>query len=274
MALRIYMIRGNPLSGPAIGVTFYRYAWSTGGTPSPFLGSIDKNDETANNYAIVNCGVGSPGPINDTDAGITHVYPLPTDLYLNGTVNLGIPALADFRYQYNIVLHVWVTQGTSGLTRGTLLNGYIEPGGTNDLPPSTGPVTFVELAAPTAIQPLQAFAGDYIVFELGIIARGPAPNNGGVNYYHGVRTSAGAIMPDGVAGDVVDGILGSHAPWYEFALIPAPPPPPPGTCPPCGQVPGTVPNPIGPLPPWVQTCDGGGLVDSVADLTDGEDWAA
>jgi hypothetical protein len=273
MALRIYMIRGNPASGPGIGVTFYRYAWSTGGTPSPFLGDTDKSVETANNYAIVNNGVGSPGPINDTDACLTHVYLLPTDLYLSGTIDIGIPALADFRYQYNIVLHIWVTQGTSGLTRGTLLNGYIEPGGTNDLPPSTGPVTFVQLAAPQTIAPLQALAGDYVVFELGIIARGPAPNNGGVNYYIGVRTSAGAIMPDGVAGDVVDGVLGSHAPWYEFALIPAPPPQP-TNCPPCTPAPGSTPNPIGTLPPWVQTCTSGGDVDSVADLTDGENWAA
>lgn len=273
MALRIYMIRGSSVSGATIGVTFYRYPWSTGGTPSPFLGSITKSDETANNYAIVNNGVGSPGPINDTDACLTDVYPLPSDILMQGTVDLGIPALADFRYQYNIVLHIWVTQGTSGLTRGTLLNGYIEPGGTNDLPPSTGPVTFVQLAAPQAITPLQCFAGDYIVFELGIVARGPFPNNGGVNYYHGCKTSSGAIMPDGVAGDIVDGLLGSHAPWYEFALIPSPPPVI-NPCPPCGPSPGTGPNPIGPLPPWVAQCDGGGDVDSVADLADGEDWAA
>ena len=272
MALRIYMIRGNPVSGAAIGVTFHRYPWSTGGVPSPFLGSIDKADETANNYAIVNNGVGSPGPIDDTDGCVVHVYPITTDIYFAGTVDLGIPALADFRYGYDIVLHVWVTQGTSGLTRGTLLNAYIETG--NNLPSQLSPVEFVQLAAPQTIQALQAFTGDYIVFELGIIAHGPAPNNGGVNYYIGTRTSSGAIMPDGVRGDIVDGLLGSHAPWYEFALLPAPPIPPPNACPPCAPSPGSTPNPIGVLPPWVQTCVGGGQVDSVADLTDGEDWAA
>jgi hypothetical protein len=46
-------------------------------------------------------------------------------------------------------------------------------------------------------------------------------------------------------------------------------------CPPCpADTPGTVPNPVGPLPPWQALCVGGGLVDSVADLPDGEDWAA
>jgi hypothetical protein len=47
-------------------------------------------------------------------------------------------------------------------------------------------------------------------------------------------------------------------------------------CPPScgGGTPGTVADPTGPLPPWTAMCDGGGLVDSVADLADGEDWAA
>jgi len=273
MPLRIYMLRGLAQSGPTIGVTFYRYSWSTGGVPSPFLGSIDKNDETANGYAVVNCGVGSPGPINDTDNGLTVVYPLPQNTTLSGTVDLGIPAHADFRYQYDIVLHIWVTQGVSGLTRGTLLNGYVEPGGTNDLPPSSGPVKFVQLASPVAVTPVNGLAGDYIVFELGIIARGPAPNNGGVNYYHGVRASSGAILPDGVAGDTVDTTLASHAPWFEFAQVTSFPNPITTNC--CAPGPGA-PGPNPPDDPIVPgttiTCAGGGVGPSGSTPTDPIIW--
>ena len=37
---------------------------------------------------------------------------------------------------------------------------------------------------------------------------------------------------------------------------------------------GENPNPVGVLPPWTASCIGGGAVDAVADLSDGEDWAA
>lgn len=52
--------------------------------------------------------------------------------------------------------------------------------------------------------------------------------------------------------------------------------PPFGNCAPCPgtTTPGTVPDPIGALPPWSQACTSGGHVDTVADLADGEDWAA
>lgn len=38
--------------------------------------------------------------------------------------------------------------------------------------------------------------------------------------------------------------------------------------------PGTTlgPDPIGELPDWEATCEGGGLVDGVSDLGDGESW--
>ena len=48
--------------------------------------------------------------------------------------------------------------------------------------------------------------------------------------------------------------------------------PAPGTTPPEGGNVGTNPNPVGPLPPWMASCTGGGDVDSVADLSDGELW--
>lgn len=48
----------------------------------------------------------------------------------------------------------------------------------------------------------------------------------------------------------------------------------PEGCPTCGTAPCTVPDPVGPLPPWDKNCADGGIVDSVSDLTDGEDWAA
>ena len=35
---------------------------------------------------------------------------------------------------------------------------------------------------------------------------------------------------------------------------------------------GSNPDPIGVLPPWTRSCTGGGAVDTVADLTDGEVW--
>lgn len=35
---------------------------------------------------------------------------------------------------------------------------------------------------------------------------------------------------------------------------------------------GTNPDPVGELPDWEATCEGGGLVDSVSDLSDGESW--
>ena len=40
------------------------------------------------------------------------------------------------------------------------------------------------------------------------------------------------------------------------------------------QSPGTTlgPDPVGELPPWDASCEGGGQVDGVADLTDGESW--
>ena len=42
--------------------------------------------------------------------------------------------------------------------------------------------------------------------------------------------------------------------------------------PPGGGDVGTNPDPVGPLPPWMASCTGGGLVDGVADLADGESW--
>lgn len=36
--------------------------------------------------------------------------------------------------------------------------------------------------------------------------------------------------------------------------------------------PGVGPDPVGAAPPWTRSCDNGGVVDSVADLTDGEVW--
>lgn len=52
----------------------------------------------------------------------------------------------------------------------------------------------------------------------------------------------------------------------------------PGTFPDCCDTPtgpgdtGVNPDPIGPLPPWMANCVDGGVVDSVADLADGEVW--
>lgn len=41
---------------------------------------------------------------------------------------------------------------------------------------------------------------------------------------------------------------------------------------PAGGDTGEIPDPVGELPPWESTCTGGGLVDGVSDLTDGEAW--
>jgi hypothetical protein len=271
MALRYYPHSGSPASGPTIGVTAYRYAWSTGGTPSPYLCTTDKNNETQNSYDQVFTGVGSPGPIGDTDNGFTLAYLLTTDLYIAGTIDIGFPVITGPSYQKNIVLHAYVSIGTSGGTRGTLLDGYIEPSGTNDVP-QTNAWTGIQLDSPQTVTPVQAYAGDYVVVELGFIFRGPDPNNENVGAAIGSKDSGGNVTPDITSGVAVDIFTYSHAAWIEFALLPAPPPQP-NNCPPCAAAPGTGPDPIGTLPPWTQTCDSGGQVDSVADLDDGEDWS-
>jgi hypothetical protein len=270
MALRYYLLRGSPVSGAAVGITVYRYPWTTGGTPSLFLTSTDKADETANGYANTSCGVGSPGPIDATDSTVTFIYELPTNLVLAGTLDCCLAVSTFGEHVKNLVVHAYVTEGTTGGLRGTLLNGYIEPAGTNEVPAGAA----MGMAAPQAITPVNAIAGDYIVVELGFIFRGPFPNNSNVSTYHGCKSSGGTIHPDLTPGLTGDFVSGFGAGWIEFALVPTPIPQP-DACPPCGgEQPGTGPDPVGPLPPWTALCTGGGDVEAVADLADGEDWAA
>ena len=269
MALRLYPLCSGSTSGAAVGVTIYRGGWIIGGTPALFLMSVDKSDEATNGYQVKTTGVGSPGTIDDTAPANTFIYPLPADTTLSGTIQLCLPCLGDNRYVENIGIHAYVTVGTTGGLRGTLLNQYLEPAGTNEIPDT---VTAVALDSPQTINTVAASAGDYIIIEVGFAFRGPAPNNGNVNSYHGCRSSGGVVVADLVEGDPVNTVTNSGAAWFEFVGVPIPPPPLVGTVPSCCDPTPVAPDPTGALPAWVPMCEGGGEVDTVMNLGDGEYW--
>jgi hypothetical protein len=269
MALRLYPLRGGVISGLAIGVTVMRGAWSTGGVPSPFLMSIDKADESLDGAETVSCGVGSPGPIDDSDNGKVFVYELPQNMAISGTMDICIAADGDSRYVENIKCHAYVTTGITGGVRGTLLSNYEEPSGTNDIPTGARGVSF---DSPQAITSVNGIAGDYIVVEIGFVFRGPAPNNGGVNAYHGCKSNVGVIVSDLVAGDIYT--TNSASAWIEFALVPTPIPVDDSDPDCCTSGPGQSSGVDTDATSWTATCAGGGAVPTAATPATAESWAA
>jgi hypothetical protein len=269
MALRFYPLHSGSTSGLSVGITTYRGTWSTGGTPALFASSLDKADEGTNGYEAVSCGVGSPGPIDDTDSGNTFIYLLPANTRLSGTIQVCLPVAGDNRYVENIVAHAYVSTGTTGGLRGTLLNNYIESAGTNEMPDS---VTAVSFASAQSITTVDALAGDYIVVEIGFAFRGPAPNNGSLSAYHGCKSSGGVVVADLVAGDLVNIGTASGAAWVEFAVVPTPIPVDVSTADCCTTAPGASSGIDTDATNWVASCAGGGTVPTAATPATAETW--
>jgi hypothetical protein len=271
MALRLYPLRGGSVSGLTIGVTIFRGSWDTGGSPQPFLMSLDKADESSDGAETSTSGVGSPGPIDDSDDNKTFVYELPQNMSLSGTLDICIPALGDSRYVENLKCHAYVTTGVTGGVRGTLLSNYEEPSGTNDIPDAATAVSF---DAPQAITSVNGLAGDYIVVEIGFVFRGPAPNNGGVNSYHGCKSTGSVIVGDLVVGDLYAPATNSGAAWIEFALVPTPIPVDDSDPDCCTTAPGQSSGVDTDATSWTPTCAGGGAVPTAATPATAESWAA
>jgi hypothetical protein len=271
MALRLYPLRSGTTSGLSVGIVSYRGSWTTGGVPGLFAMSLDKADEASNGYEAVSCGVGSPGPIGDTDSGNTFIYLLPGNTRLSGTLQVCLPVAGDSRYIENIGCHAYVTTGTTGGLRGTLLSNYMETAGTNEMPDSVTAVSFVSTQAITTVD---ALAGDYVVVEIGFAFRGPAPNNGPLSAYHGCKSTGGVVVADLVAGDLVNIATNSGAAWVEFALVPTPIPVDDSDPDCCTSGPGQSSGVDTDATSWTATCAGGGAVPTAATPATAESWAA
>jgi hypothetical protein len=273
MPLRLYALT-NSISNAVHGVPTSQGGWWQAATGAAYVLSLDKSDQTGNG-AFASTAVNPSSPVDGIKSILIRLaYLVPVDTYFNGTFDLGFassgfgftPASMDDHW----AVYMFVSIQTLGTLRGVLLNNYADPtGSTNALPgvPAAGR----QLNGPVALTPVQALAGDYLHVEIGRVQWDPT-NETQRTLYHGTKNSTGGIPADIVSGDVFDYPNTSGASWVEFALLPTPIPQP-EACPPCSTDPGTGPDPIGPLPPWTAMCDGGGLVESLADLADGENWA-
>jgi hypothetical protein len=132
----------------------------------------------------------------------------------------------------HLVVHAYITDGSTGNVRGTLLNTYSEVTGVNNESSPLHGILGMQFLAPVGVTPVTAQAGDYLVVEFGFVMWSEPASSANITQY-GTRDDSGNVLPDLVAGDVYHGTPGhpaalDRATWFEFASTPTPPPVP--TC--------------------------------------------